>query len=304
MKTNIEVSLVVPSFNEEGNIKLLFSRINEVFSSISYEVIFVDDGSKDDTFNEIKKLSKIYKNIKAISFSRNFGKDAAIYAGLEKTTGKYTCVIDADMQQDPSFALEMINILKGNKNVDCVCAVPKHRNENKIISFIKNSFYYIINKISDIKFERNASDFRAFNSDFKKAILEIKEKKRFSKGIFSWVGFNVETIEYEVNPRISGETKWSFIKLFKYAINGIVSFSFFPLKLSLYIGFIVFIIGIILLIIQLINPFSISVNGLFIIIMIIFVFQFFAIGIIGLYLSDMHIEVKKRPIYIIKEEIK
>lgn len=304
MKKNNELSLIVPCFNEEGNIKVLFNRINKVFDSLSYEVVFVDDGSKDNTYNEIKSLSKEYQNIKAVRFSRNFGKDAAVYAGLEKSTGEYTCVIDADMQQDPSVALKMINILKNNNNVECVCAIPKQRDNNRFLDFIKNIFYDIINKISDIDFKKNASDFRAFNYSFKEALLSLKEKNRFSKGIFSWVGFNVTTIEYEVNPRNAGKTKWTFSKLFKYGINGIVSFSEFPLKFSLYIGVLFFIVCIILLIINCIRPFVIGINGLLIILIFIFSSQFFTIGIIGLYLSDMQSEIKKRPIYIIKEEIK
>lgn len=304
MKINKESSLIVPCFNEEGNIKILFNRINKVFDSLNYEVIFIDDGSKDNTYSEIKALSKKFQNIKAIRFSRNFGKDAAICAGIEKSVGKYTCVIDADMQQDPSIALKMINILKKNESIDCVCAIPKHRNDKVILNFIKDSFYSVINKISDIKFERNASDFRAFNQNFKEAFLKIKEKNRFSKGIFSWVGFNVATVEYEVNPRISGKTKWSFIKLFRYGLKGIISYSDFLLKLPLYIGSISFIVGVILLIIYLVNPIIITKEGLIISLTIIFVLQFIAIGVIGMYLSDMQSEIKKRPIYIIKEEIK
>ena len=307
MNRKCEVSFIVPSFNEELNIKPLFNRINQVFINIPHEVIYIDDGSKDNTFFEIKKLSKTYKNIKAVSFSRNFGKEAAIYAGLERSEGDYVCLIDADMQQDPQVSLKMFNVLRKDKNIDCVCAVPGNRKDKPIMNFIKGAFYRIINKLSEVNFEKNASDFRMFRSSVKDAIISLKEKNRFSKGFFSWVGFNTTYIEYDVKPRAAGSTKWSFKKLIKYAFNGIISFSTSLLRLPMFFGILLLFVSVIFSIIKLFNPlFLQSVDNNLIVIIVLFIIGLFLIcfGIIGMYLSDIYFQSKDRSIYIIKEEIK
>lgn len=304
MSNEVKISIIVPSFNEQDNIKLLFEHIKTSFKDVNFEVIFIDDGSKDNTFAEIKQLLNKKNNIIAVRFSRNFGKESAIYAGLERARGEYICFIDADMQQDPKYSLQMMNMLEGDKDIDCVCAIPKNRKDNYIMSTIKNMFYKMINNLSEVPFEKNASDFRVFRSCIKDALLSIKEKSRFSKGLFSWIGFKTKYIEYEVKQRNSGSTKWSFIKLLKYASSGIVSFSTTPLFLSIYIGIILFILGIVLLIIDIINPLIISVNTLLVLLTVFISFVLLVIGIIGIYLSGIYIQVKNRPIYIVKEEIK
>lgn len=307
MNSKYEVSFIVPSFNEELNVKLLFDRINEVFKDVIFDVVYIDDGSKDNTFAEIKKISQEHNNIKAVSFSRNFGKEAALYAGLERADGEYVCIIDADMQQDPQVSLEMVNILKHNNDIDCVCAVPANRKDNVIMSFIKGTFYKVINKLSEVEFEKNASDFRTFRSSVKDALVSLKEKNRFTKGLFSWIGFKTTYIEYDVKPRATGTTKWSFKKLLKYAINGIISFSTALLKIPLLCGMILLFVSLIFIVIKIFNPLflnSINSNSTLIVIMFIVCLFLFSFGIIGLYLADIYKQVKNRAIYIAKEEIK
>ena len=307
MGEKYEISFIVPSFNEEENIKLLFDRINEVFKNTPYNVIYIDDGSKDNTFSEIKKLAENHKNVKAVSFSRNFGKEAAIYAGLNRADGKYICLIDADMQQDPIVSLDMINILKKDEDIDCVCAVPRKRKDNPIMICVKNAFYNVINAMCDITFEKNASDFRTFRSCVKDALISLKEYERFSKGLFSWVGFNTTYIEYDVKPRASGKSKWSFAKLLKYALNGIISFSIKPLMLPLFFGVLLLITSLAFVVIKIYNPSFLSAmdGNAFIIVVLLFVGLFFiSFGILGLYLSKIYMQNKNRKIYVVKDEIK
>ena len=306
----MKVSLVVPCYNEEKNVKLFANKVEKVFKNkYSYEIIFINDGSKDGTITELKKIAK-NKNqkIKIINFSRNFGKEAGIYAGLKEAKGDYINIIDADLQQNPKFTLEMVDFLENNPDYDIVTAYQKQRHESKILSFFKQSFYKIINKMSEIEFVNGASDFRTFRKTVVNSILELTEYYRFSKGIFSWVGYNVYYMPYEVEQRAYGNSKWSFWKLFKYAINGIVSFTTSPLRLSTILGLFFSLLSIIYLIVVIIQKifFQINIEGYATIVALILLLggiQLLCIGIIGEYLARTYVETKKRPIYIAKEII-
>ena len=309
MKNNIELSLIVPCYNEEGNIKAFADRTKEVFKSLNYEIIFINDGSKDNTLSEMKKISKRKnQNIKIVSFSRNFGKEAGIYAGLKNTEGEFISMIDADLQQKPEYVLEMINYLEKNENTDMVVAYQEKRKEIFYMNFFKKMFYKLINHFSEVDFVNGASDFRTFRRSVADAVLELNEYYRFSKGIFSYVGFECYYMPYKVEPRYSGQTKWSFRGLYRYAMNGIVSFSPAPLKLATFIGAILSIFSIIYLVIIIIQKlfFSIAIQGFATIVVLILLLggiQLICIGMIGEYLSRTYIESKGRPIYIVKEYI-
>ena len=306
-----KISMVIPCYNEEGNVKLFYDAVKEVYKDskkYSVELIFIDDGSKDNTLNELKELSKNKDfSIKVLSFSRNFGKESVIYAGLEKATGDYTVIIDADMQQPPKLTLPMAEVLD-KEDYDCVCYFQDKRIEGKLISFIKGVFYKTINKIADLHMKEGASDFRMFKTNVREAIVSLEEYGRFTKGIFSWVGFKTKYLPYKPEERATGESKWNPIKLFKYGMNGIISFSTAPLKISTWTGIIMSLVSIFYLLVVLIQKIFFGVNipgyptivGL---ILLIGGIQLFCIGIIGEYLSKMYMEIKQRPIYIIKEEI-
>lgn len=305
----MKLSFVVPCYNEEGNVERLFEEVKKSFSDIAYEVVFVNDGSYDNTQKVLKKLYEENKDlIQVISFSRNFGKEAAMYAGLSKARGDMILLIDADLQQHPSLAIPMIEILDKNPDIDCVAAYQKRRNEGKLMSFVKSCFYKLINKFSDVNFVNGASDFRLMRRNMVEAILSMTEYHRFSKGIFSWVGFNTEYIPYEAEKRTSGKSKWRVRGLIKYAMEGIVSFSTSPLRFSTYIGFISSIISIIYLIVVVAQKllYGIDVPGYATIVVLVLLLgglQLFCLGVLGEYFAKMYIEVKNRPVYIIKEHL-
>lgn len=306
----MKVSLVVPCYNEEENIKPFTEEVEKVFKNkYQYEIIFINDGSKDNTLIKLKEIAKNKNiNIKIINFSRNFGKEAGIYAGLKEATGDYINIIDADLQQDPKYTLEMVKFLEENPDYDIVTAYQKERKESKSLSFFKRTFYKLINKMSEIEFVNGASDFRTFRKNVVNSILELSEYYRFSKGIFSWVGYNVYYMPYEVKQRTHGNSKWSFWKLFKYAINGIVSFSTSPLRLSTILGLFFSLLSIIYLIVVIIQKlfFQINIEGYATIVALILLLggiQLLCIGIIGEYLARTYVETKRRPIYIAKEII-
>lgn len=306
----MKVSFIVPCYNEAGNIITFASKIDEIFEKkYNYEIIFINDGSKDSTLNELKKLiNNSNQNITIIDFSRNFGKEAGIYAGLKAAKGEYVNIIDADLQQNPKYSLKMLEFLENNPEYDIVAAYQEERIENIFISFVKKTFYKLINKMSEIEFKNGASDFRMFRKKVVNSILEVTEYYRFSKGIFSWVGYNVYYMPYKVEERKSGTTKWSFYKLFKYAINGIISFSTYPLKISTVLGLFFSLLSIIYLITVIIQKifFQINVEGYATIVTLILLLggiQLLCIGIIGEYLARTYVEVKKRPIYLIKDVI-
>ena len=302
----MKLSLVVPCYNEEGNVEKFFSEVKRVFDGKvdDYEFVFVNDGSKDKTLVNLKKLYNEQKDshIQVLSFSRNFGKESAIYAGLNHAKGDMVCLIDADLQQRPEVVLEMLDVMNSNEDLDCVTAYQDERKESKLMTSLKSMFYKIINGIAEVRFVNGASDFRLMKRAMVDAILEMTEYHRFSKGIFSWVGFNTEYIPYTVEERESGESKWGFRKLLKYAFEGIVSFTTFPLKLSAYVGFLSSIISIIYLIVA----FGIDVPGYATIVVLVLLLgglQLFSLGILGEYLSKIYVQVKNRPVYILKEHL-
>lgn len=313
MGLKMKLSLVVPCFNEEGNVENFFNEVNRIFADkvTDYEFIFVDDGSEDKTYSKLEALFANNKNadIQVLSFSRNFGKEAAIYAGLSKANGDLVCLIDADLQQRPEVVLEMLKVMQSNDDIDCVTAYQRERKEGKVISSFKSAFYKIINKMTDVDFVNGASDFRLMKRAMVNSVLEMSEYHRFSKGIFSWVGFNTEYIPYDVAPRESGESKWGFRKLLKYALDGIVSFSTAPLHLATYVGFTSSVISIIYLIVVVIQKlfFGIDVPGYATIVVLVLLLgglQLFCLGLLGEYLSKIYIQVKNRPIYILKKHLK
>lgn len=305
------LSLVVPCYNEEDNVEDFYNQTVYAFDSKikDFEIVFVDDGSSDKTLDKLKKLYDRDKfHIQVLSFSRNFGKEAAIYAGLKNARGDYACIIDADLQQRPEVVVEMMNVIKEDNTVDCVTAYQAERKENKFMSAFKSSFYKIINKMSEVDFVNGASDFRLMNRKMIDAVISMGEYHRFSKGIFSFVGFNTVYIPYEVQERNNGSSKWSFFKLVKYAVEGIVSFTSFPLKLSSYVGFFSSFVSIIYLILVVIKRlvFGVDVPGYAsIVVLLLFIggLQLLSLGIVGEYLSKVYDQVKNRPVYILKEHL-
>ena len=306
----MKLSIIIPAYNEDGNLELVYNSIMKIFKDISFEIIFVNDGSTDKTKEVIEKIYKQdAEHIKAINFSRNFGKDAAIYAGLEHASGEYTCIIDADMEQDPKYLLEMLVFLEKNKNyVQVAMAIRERKSGNPLKRLGGKLFYKFINRLSDIKFQENVSDFRMFRNNMKDAILSLKETNRFSKGIFNWVGFNTKVLEYEVGKRASGKSKFNFKTSLKYAKEGIIGYSVKPLRITTYIGLLTSLAGFIYLIYIIIKTLIIGVDTpgfATIVCLILFIggIQLLCIGILGEYLSKTFMETKKRPIYVFESKL-
>ena len=303
-----KISIVVPCYNEESNINSFYEEmiktLEKVKENYSYEIIFVNDGSNDQTEIEVKKIRKTDKNVILISFSRNFGKEAAIYAGLNNATGDLVALIDADLQHPPITILEMIKGI--NEGYDVVATKRKNRKGEPIIKSAFSKMFYKMMRMF-IPIEKNVQDFRLMKKEVVDAILSLKEYNRFSKGIFTWVGFNIKYIEIENIERKAGKTKWSFRKLFSYAIEGITSFTTAPLKASTLMGFCISIIAIISTIVIILQTliYGKDVPGYASIITAILFMggvQLISIGILSEYISKMYLEIKKRPKYIIKKE--
>lgn len=305
----MKLSLICPCYNEEENVQNFFKACTSAFENKieSYEFIFINDGSKDNTWAELYKLyNSESSNIKLINFSRNFGKEAAMYAGLQKAEGEYTVIIDTDLQQPPEKVIEMVEFLDNNPDYDCVSAYQQKRSESKILSSCKSAFYKIINKICEINFRSGASDFRTFRQNAKDAVLSLGENHRFLKGIFSWVGFNTFYIPYIAEERAAGKTSWSFSKLCKYALSGIVSFSTLPLKTATFVGCTFSFLSLIYMIVVILQKliFDIAIPGyatIIVLILLIGGIQLLSLGILGEYISLIYIQGKNRPICIIKE---
>ena len=305
-----KISVIVSCYNEQAALPLFYKEIEKVrekyFEGIEFEYIFVNDGSKDDTLKEIKELRKNDKKVRYISFSRNFGKEAAMYAGLETATGDYITFMDADLQDPPQLLRQMYDAIK-NEGYDCVATRRVTRKgEPPIRSFFAKMFYKIINKMSDIEMVDGARDYRLMTRQMANAVISMKEYNRYSKGLFSFVGFNTKWIEYENIERVAGETKWSFWKLFKYAIEGITAFSTTPLIISSIIGLIFCLVSFVMILIIILKTLILGdpTSGWPSLVCIVFFvsgIQLFSLGIIGQYLSKTYLEVKNRPIYIIKE---
>lgn len=301
----MDLSIVVPCYNEEGNVELFYEEVQKVFKGkkIKYEIVFVNDGSSDNTLNRLTDIVNQKKqNIKVINFSRNFGKEAAMYAGLKEAEGELVTIIDADLQQRPELILRMIDILNENEQFDSVAAFQEVRKEGKVLTFFKDTFYKVINSMSTVPFVQGASDFRTFRRKVVDSILELSEYHRFSKGIFSFVGYNTYYLPYEVEERNSGTSKWNFFKLFNYAIDGIVAFTTSPLRVPFYISIVTFLVGFIYFIVALFKGVS-EFTVILLVMLFLFSLLFMVVGVIGEYLSRTYMQVKQRPIYIVKEKL-
>lgn len=305
-----KISVVVSCYNEEESLPLFYKEMERVrkedFQDVEFEYIFVNDGSKDNTLKEIKNLRENDSKVRYISFSRNFGKEAAMFAGLEAAEGDYVTLMDADLQDPPSLLRQMYDYIK-NDGYDCIgTRRVTRKGEPPIRSFFARIFYKLINKMSKVEMVDGARDYRLMTRQMVDAILQLKEYNRYSKGLFSFVGFNTKWIEYENIERVAGETKWSFWKLFKYAIEGITAFSTTPLIISSVIGLLFCLISFLLIIFIIIRTliYGDPTSGWPSMVCIIFFVsgvQLFSLGIIGQYLSKTYLEVKHRPIYIVKE---
>jgi len=306
------LSIVVPCYNEEENVRDFYNEVlkNEPFfkeKELEPEFIYVDDGSKDNTASEVKKLIQDDPRIHLVSFSRNFGKEAGLYAGLEKASGDYVVTMDVDMQDPPALLPEMYKYIEEGYDSVATRRVSR-KGEPPIRSFFARKFYKLINRMSKTEIVDGARDYRFMTRQFVDAVLSMKEYNRFTKGIFSWVGYETKWIEFENVERIKGETKWSFWKLFLYAIDGIVAFTTAPLAFASFMGVLFCILAFVLIIVTIVRKalFGDPTSGwpsLVCIISLISGVQLFCLGIIGQYISKTYMEVKQRPIYIIKEEI-
>lgn len=302
----MKLSLIAPCYNEEGNVRLFCDEARRVLSGIEYEIVFVNDGSTDGTWHELKSLYEEKRDcITLINFSRNFGKEAGLYAGLQNAKGEYVVIIDTDMQQPIEVAREMLEFLEQHEEYDEVAAYQETRKEGKIMTMFKSAFYGIINKLCDIEIYKNASDFRCLRRCVVDAILSMSEYHRFSKGIFAWVGFDTYYRPYEVRERNAGTTSWSFWKLVNYALEGVVSFSTKPLKMVTKLGITTSGLAILYMIVVIIQKVVLGIDipgypTIIVLILLIGGVQLTVLGIIGEYLAKMHIEVKNRPIYIAK----
>ncbi len=303
-----KISIIVPCYNEEEALPLFYKEVNKVSETMDeeFEFIFVNDGSKDKTLEVIKNLSTLDKRCKYINFSRNFGKEAAMYAGLELSTGNYITLMDADLQDPPSLLPKMLKLIKEEGYDSVGTRRVTRKGEPPIRSFFARMFYKIINKMSKVEMVDGARDYRLMTRQMTDAIINLKEYNRYSKGLFSFVGFNTKWLEYENVQRVAGETKWSFWKLFLYAIDGIVAFTTAPLTIAAIMGLIFCLIAFIMIIVIIVKTiaFGDPTSGwpsLACIIFLVSGVQLFSLGIIGQYLSKTYLETKKRPIYIIKE---
>ena len=318
LKREEKISVVVPCYNEQEVLHYFYDEMSKVMdkmeseaeetTGIDFEIIFVNDGSKDKTLEVMHELAEKDKRVKYLSFSRNFGKEAAILAGFEHTTGDYVCMMDADLQDPPNLLPDMYKILKENKEYDSVATRRVSRNgEPPIRSFFARLFYKIMNKISDTELMDGARDYRLMSRQFVDSLLELKEYNRFSKGLFGWVGYKTKWIEYKNIERVAGETKWSFFKLLLYAIDGVVAFSTVPLAVVSLIGMLMLFVSVIVIVLIIIKTliFHDPTSGwpsLVCIITFIGGLQIFCLGVIGQYLSKTYLETKDRPRYIIQEK--
>lgn len=306
------VSLMVPCYNEEEALPYLYDALCKVMEDCSkyeYELIFVNDGSRDKTLSVLKDMAEKDSRVRYISFSRNFGKEAAMYAGLAAAKGEWIGLLDADMQDPPSLLPEMFQALENDECDIIATRRVSRKGEPPIRSWFARRFYHLINKFTDVEIVDGARDFRVMKRPVVDAILSLGERQRFSKGIFAWVGFRTKWLEYENVERVAGETKWSFWKLFRYAIEGIVSFTTAPLRIAMIVGFLTSMGAFVYLVYYFIHAliyqtwekaagypsllsFMLFLGGMILM----------ALGIIGEYLAKTYIEVKKRPLYVIAED--
>lgn len=306
------ISVIVPCYNEEESIPLFYEAMEAVRqqAQLTFEYIFINDGSRDKTLEVLKALHASDANAHYLSFSRNFGKEAALYAGLQHASGDLVTVMDVDLQDPPTLLIEMVERLESNPGLDCVGTRRTTRDgEPPIRSFFAQMFYKLINSISQVEMVDGARDFRLMRRPMVDAILELSEYNRFSKGIFSWVGFKTEYLEYKNVERVAGETSWNFWSLFKYSIEGIVNFSDAPLNIAFVGGVLSCILAFLLLAFFFFrtlimgNPTS-GWTSLMTVVLFLGGFQLVTIGILGKYIGKIFMETKKRPVYLIKEKSK
>ena len=307
-----KISVIVPCYNEQEALPFFYEAIGKIAGkmkqeyNVDYEFVFVDDGSRDRTLEILRDFAKKDERVKYISFSRNFGKESAIYAGLEHVTGEYIAMMDADLLDPPELLMEMYQEIKKDE-YDCIgTRRVTRKGEPPIRSFFAHCFYKLMNKISKAEIVDGARDFRLMTRQMVNAILDVKEYNRFSKGIFGWVGFKTKWLEYENIERVAGNTKWSFWKLFLYSLDGIVAFSTVPLSVASAFGMLFLFIAFIMIVFIIAKTliFGDPVAGYPSMMCVMFFIggiQLFSIGVLGQYLSKTYLETKNRPIYIIKE---
>lgn len=301
------LSIVVPCYNEEEMITIFFEEVEKVQFPLEKEYVFIDDGSSDKTLEELKKLSEANPNVKYYSFSRNFGKEAALYAGLKNTTGSYVVVMDVDLQDPPELLPEMYKFIKDDQ-YDCVGTRRVTRQGEPLLrTFFAKSFYKLMSKISETEIIDGARDYRMMSRQMVDSILEVTEYNRFSKGIFSWVGYKTKYLEYQNKERVAGTTTWSFWSLLKYSYDGIIAFSDAPLSIASFVGMLSFIISMILSLIIAVrtivfdNPTQ-GWTSIMVIVLALGGLQLLCLGILGKYVSKTFMETKRRPLYFIKEK--
>jgi len=304
-----KISIVVPCYNEEEALRYFYEEVAKLaleMNSVDFEFVFVDDGSVDNTLPQLKELQSRDSRVKYLSFSRNFGKESAIYAGLKNSSGDYVAIMDADLQDPPSLIKDMHHIIV-HEGYDCAATRRATRDgEPPVRSFFARRFYRIINRISSIELVDGERDFRLMTRQMVDSILQISEFNRFSKGIFAWVGFKTKWIEYDNRERVAGETKWSFWKLYAYSLDGIMAFSTTPLAISSVVGVAFFLISFFMIALLIVRQliWGGSTSGwpsLVCILLFITGIQLFCTGIVGQYLSRTYLETKRRPLYIVKE---
>lgn len=314
----MDFSLIIPCYNEEENLPVLFPALIACLdpTGLSCELVFVNDGSSDGTSTVLRKEVESYARrpdasgriaVRVIEFSRNFGKEAAMFAGLEHATGDILGFIDADMQQNPEVALKMLRMLQDDPELDCVAAVQDRRRESLPLRICKRLFYRMFRDMSNLDVVEGASDFRVFRRSVANALLSMRESFRFSKGMFSWVGFNTRAITYQVHERYAGKSKWSLCRLLGYAWNGIVAFSTWPLRAVMILGVVLAFASIVLLLLDVLdNAFfrdGLSVGRIMVyLVLLVTGVQMAVLGVFGEYLARAYIESKHRPLYISRRE--
>jgi len=300
------LSIVVPCFNEDESVEIFLEEIQKTLKDYNFEVIYVNDGSSDNTLKYIKELASKNSNVKYMSFSRNFGKESAIFAGLKYASGDYICLMDADLQHPPKLIPEMLEaVLDEGYDVAAARRVSR-KGEPKIKSFFSHRFYKVFNRISNIDMVEGATDYRIMTRQVVDSVLKLQEYNRFSKGLFQWVGFDTKWIEYENIERIAGESTWSFWGLIKYSIEGLVAFTTLPLSVSTFLGTVFSIIAFIYMLFIIIRYliYSEAVPGyptLICSLLLLGGIQLLSIGVLGKYLEKTYFEAKSRPIFIVKE---
>ena len=305
----MDLSIIVPCYNEEANIPLLFSAVDDAFSGqdIAFELVLVNDGSSDGTLRALQNtpVPAACQRSVVVDFSRNFGKESALLAGLQHAEGDCVAIMDADLQQPPATLLEMYRMLQANPQADCVAAYQEHRRESALLRFFKTSFYRVFDATSKLNIPPDASDFRVFRRSVAQALSAMPESFRFSKGMFAWVGYETLPFPYTPAQRAEGESKWSFRKLLSYGVGGVLSFTTFPLKIATFVGMLATLVGLVLFIEvvveAVINPAMPSGYPTLLCVMLILGGLILGtLGVIGEYIARIYIETKHRPAYIAK----